>query len=79
MFHVINDNNNNNIISSSIRVIIIIYCIIIFSKLCKTCKTYKGSKPVTCRFLDIKLEAQIGERSFQICNSSIQVVSVNLQ
>jgi len=26
----------------------------------------KGSKPVACRFLDIELEAQIGERGFKI-------------
>jgi len=32
----------------------------------------------TRRFLDIELEAQIGERDFQVWNSSIQLVSVNL-
>ena len=37
----------------------------------------KSSKPVACRFLDIEVEAQIGERGFRVCNSSIQLVSVN--
>ena len=26
---------------------------------------HKGSKPVVCRFLDIELEAQIGDRGFE--------------
>ena len=38
----------------------------------------KVSKPVTCPFLDIELEAQIGEKGFRVCNSSIQLVSLNL-
>ena len=32
----------------------------------------------TRSFLDIELEAQIGERGFRVCNSSIQLVSINL-
>ena len=31
-----------------------------------------------CCFLDIELEVQIGERGFRVCNSSIQLVFVNL-
>jgi len=31
----------------------------------------------TCRFPNIELEAQIGEGGFQVCNSSIQLVSLN--
>jgi len=38
----------------------------------------KGSKPVACCFLDTELEAKIGGRGFRVCNSSIQLVSVNL-
>ena len=29
----------------------------------------KSSKPVACRFLDIELEAQIGERGFRVWNA----------
>jgi len=35
----------------------------------------------TCRlslYLEIELEAQIGERGFRFCNCSIQLVSMNL-
>ena len=32
------------------------------------CET-KGSKPIACRFLDIELEARIGESGFRVCNS----------
>ena len=35
----------------------------------------KGSEPVACYFLDTELEAQIGERGFWVCNSSIQFFS----
>ena len=38
----------------------------------------KGSKLVACHFLDNDLDTQIGERDFRVCNSSIQLVSVNL-
>ena len=32
----------------------------------------------TRRFLDIELETQIEESGFRVCNSSIQLVSLNL-
>ena len=31
----------------------------------------KGSKPIACRFLDIKPEEKIGERGFQDSNSLV--------
>ena len=36
------------------------------------------SKPIAYRVLDVELGAQIGERGFRVCNSSILLVSVNL-
>ena len=47
-----------------------------YNSLCSLSQRWcKGSKPVTGHFLDIELEAQIGEFGFQVCNSLIQLVS----
>ena len=38
----------------------------------------KGPEPIACHFLVIEVEAQIEKMGFWVCNSSIQLVSVNL-
>src|SRR6218665_2516935 len=60
------------------RLPLLLYPSLIHSFVICDARVKNSGKKVTCGFLDVALEAEIGKAGFRLCNSSIQQMPMNL-